>query len=184
MGIRGPLLSPSPADAPQGGELYATLERELHGIAARLLQGERKNHTLQPTALLHEAWLRMEQVHKPWADQGHFVRAAAGTMRRVLVDHARAREREKRGGGERLTLSTELLGGSKGTDDLLAVDEALERLAAQDQELARIVELRVFGGLGHAEVAQALGCSLRTVERGWRLARAFLRQALGDGDAG
>jgi RNA polymerase sigma factor (TIGR02999 family) len=167
--------------APQPGtpdlDMHATVERELHAIAASLLRGERVNHTLQPTALLHEAWLRLARVHQPWQDQGHFVRAAAGTMRRVLVEHARARARDKRA-GERLTLATELLGNSERPEDILAVDDALERLGALDQELVRIVELRVFGGLDHPEIARTLDRSLRTIERGWRLARAFLAKAL------
>jgi RNA polymerase sigma factor (TIGR02999 family) len=174
----GPLPEPGASTDP-----FAAVERELRAIAARLLEGERVSHTLQPTALMHEAWLRLAHVQKPWQDQGHFVRAAAGTMRRVLVEHARARARDKRDGGERLTLSTELLGSGARPEDVLAVDDAMERLGALDPELARIVELRVFGGLSHPEIAQAIDRSLRTVERGWRLARAFLIKALGAGDA-
>lgn len=160
--------------------LYAAVERELHAIAGRLLRGERNDHTLQPTALLHEAWLRLAGVHEPWRDQTHFVAAAAGAMRRVLVDHARARGRDKRGGGgARVTLAPELLDATIEPSDVLAVDDAVLSLAAVDPELARIVELRVFGGLTHPEIAALLDVSLRHVERGWRLARAFLRRELG-----
>ncbi len=167
-----------------GDELFAAAAADLHDIAARLLRGERKGHTLQPTALLHEAWLRLGDVRKPWLDRTHFVRAAAGTMRRILVDHARARLRDKRSaGGERVTLAPELLESGSGPSDLLAVDDVLQRLAGIDPELVRIVELRVFGGLSHPEIALALDSSLRTVERGWRLARAYLRRELGDGHA-
>lgn len=176
----------APGAMPEPGahtDPYTAVVRELHAIAARLLEGERVSHTLQPTALMHEAWLRLARVHAPWQDHGHFVRAAAGTMRRVLVEHARARARDKRDGGERLTLSTELLGSNARPEDLLAVDNAMERLGSLDPELARIVELRVFGGLSHPEIARAIDRSLRTVERGWRLARAFLVNALGAGDA-
>ena len=182
-----PAMSASPpsSGAPSAGELYQALEQELHAIAAQLLARERANHTLQPTALLHEAWLRLARVHQPWQDQGHFLRAAAGTMRRVLVEHARALARDKRkAGGNRVTLSTELLDCGRAEQDLLAVDDALARLGELDPELVRIVELRVFAGLSHPEIAAALDRSLRTVERGWRLARAFLARALQGGDAG
>jgi RNA polymerase sigma factor (TIGR02999 family) len=169
-------MPPEPAPA----ELYAAVERELRAIADRMLAGERSNHTLQPTALMHEAWLRLERVHQPWQDRAHFVRAAAGTMRRVLVEHGRARRRDKRGGGAaHVTLSTGIHGEGASPDDLLAVDEALQRLQELDPELAQVVELRVFGGLEHREIAAVLGRSPRTVDRSWRLARAFLRQALG-----
>lgn len=169
---------------PSAAEAFAAAERELRAIAAGLLGKERDGHTLQPTALMHEAWLRLAKVHAPWQDRAHFVRAAAGTMRRVLVEYGRARAREKRGGGaERVTLSTGIHGRVAAPDDVLAVDEALARLLAVDPVLAQIAELRVFGGLAHADIATLTGASLRSVERGWRLARAFLRRDLGDGDA-
>lgn len=174
---------PAPEPVPSQAALYAAVEQELHAIAARMLVGERSNHTLQPTALMHEAWLRLARVHQPWQDEGHFVRAAAGTMRRVLVEHARARARDKRGGGaERLTLAPELLEAGPSPEDVLAVDDALQRLDGIDKELTRLVELRVFGGLSLPEIAAASGRSLRTIEREWRLARAFLRRALGGED--
>jgi RNA polymerase sigma factor (TIGR02999 family) len=156
------------------------MERELRRIASQLLSGERADHTLQPTALMHEAWLRLSGAGGPWQDRAHFVRAAARTMRFVLIDHARAHAR--RAGVRRVTLSTDI-GGAAAPSDVLIVDEALQQLAAVDPELAQIVELRVFGGLDHPEIAAVLGRSLRTVERGWRSARAFLRRTLGDGDA-
>jgi RNA polymerase sigma factor (TIGR02999 family) len=178
-------MLPEPGSgSPPDTELYAAVERELHAIAARLLRGERASHTLQATALMHEAWLRLARVHQPWQDHGHFVCAAAGTMRRVLVEHARARGRDKRGAGAHpVTLSTDIHGAAAAPEDVLVVDDALQRLAALDAELAEIVELRVFGGLGHRQIAEATGRSLRSVERGWRLARAFLRRLLGDADA-
>lgn len=177
---------PSPPEPAQpSAELYARVESELHRIAGGLLRGERAHHTLQPTALMHEAWLRLAQVHQPWQDRAHFVRAAASTMRRVLVEHGRARAREKRGAGvERVTLSTEIGGSEPAPADVLVVDEALAHLGAVDPDLARLAELRVFGGLDHREIAAVTGSSLRTVERDWRLARAVLRRALGgDGEA-
>ena len=164
--------------------LVAAAYTELHAIAQRLLGGERQGHTLQPTALLHEAWLRLAAVQAPFRDQDHFVRSAAGAMRRVLVDHARARGRERRGGGAlAITLVPELLGQETHPEDLLQVDEALTRLGELDPQLVEIVELAVFGGLKLPDVARHLGTSLRTVERGWRLARAFLAQHLA-GDRG
>jgi RNA polymerase sigma factor (TIGR02999 family) len=176
-----PAAPGSQPTSPAGSDPYAAVAHELHAIAANLLRGERNHHTLQPTALMHEAWLRLHGVHAPWQDKNHFVRAAAGTMRRVLVEHGRARARDKRGGGaERLTLSTDIHGTAAPPDDVLAVDEALQRLGALDPELVQIAELRVFGGLTHQEIAEVMGSSLRTVERSWRSARAFLRRALGE----
>jgi RNA polymerase sigma factor (TIGR02999 family) len=176
--------SEPPADAAAKAALFTAVEQDLHAIAARLLRAERAGHTLQPTALLNEAWLRLDAVRNTWQDRSHFVRAAAGTMRRVLVDHARARLRDKRAPvSDRVTLAPELLEAGTGPEDLLAVDEILQQLAAVDEELVRIVELRVFGGLTHPEIAEAIGRPLRSVERGWRLARAFLRRELHDDPA-
>ncbi|MCC6782597.1 MAG: RNA polymerase subunit sigma-70 [Planctomycetes bacterium] len=178
----------TPADdqdqgATHGATPYLAVAAELHAIAARLLRGERSDHTLQPTALMHEAWLRLAKIHAPWADHGHFVRAAAGTMRRVLVEHARARARDKRGGEfERVTLSPDVLDLRGRPEELVVVDDVMRALAQADPELERLVELRVFGGLTHAEIATATGRSLRSVERDWRLARAFLQRALESGD--
>lgn len=177
-----------PADDPRPGDEHGAtpflaVEAELHAIASRLLRGERCDHTLQPTALMHEAWLRLAKIHAPWADHGHFVRAAAGTMRRVLVEHARARARDKRGGElERVTLSPDVLDLRGRPEELVVVDDVMHALAQADPELERLVELRVFGGLTHAEIATATGRSLRSVERDWRLARAFLQRALESGD--
>lgn len=176
-----PAPSPDENPPPLDPTFFAAVERELHAVATNMMRGERANHTLQPTALLHEAWLRLSGVDQRWNDSAHFVRTAARTMRRVLVEHARTRAADKRGGGHRLTLSTGLSGQSDRPEDLLAVEEALAQLEALDPELARIVELRVFGGLDHPTIAVALDRSLRTVERGWRSARAFLARALGGG---
>lgn len=176
----------TPSDfAPRGqdAELFAAVESELHAIAARLLGRERKDHTLQPTALMNEAWLRLARARPAWNDRTHFVRATARTMRRVLVEHARARARDKRGAGaDKVTLSTDIHGLQAPPDDVLAVHDALQQLAALDPELEQIVELRVFGGLEHAEIAAVMGSSLRTVERSWRTARALLRRRLGGDD--
>ena len=155
------------------------LYTELRRIAARLLADQGRGHTLQPTALVHEAWLRLaDQTQTSAADRMRFLRLAARAMRFVLVDHARARCADKRGGGRRVTLDLEQVALAPGAG-LLELDQALEQLTAVDPELARLVELRFFAGLSHAAVADTLGVSLRTVERQWRLARAFLIKAMG-----
>jgi RNA polymerase sigma factor (TIGR02999 family) len=176
-----PCAAPDPERS--SAELFAVVASELHRIAQRLLGAERSDHTLQPTALMHEAWLKLANVHVAWRDRTHFVRTTARAMRRVLVEHARARARDKRGGGaDRVTLSTAIRSDGARPDDVVAVDEALQSLAAFDPELERLVELRVFGGLDLPEIAGVMNCSLRTVERSWRTARAFLRRTLGGGD--
>jgi RNA polymerase sigma factor (TIGR02999 family) len=175
---------PPPAPPPGGGALFAAVYQQLHAIAQRLLEGERTGHTLQPTALLHEAWLRLQHNDAPPPDRESFVRAAAGSMRRILVEHARARGRHKRGGGKmRSEFDPDLVMVAEAEPEtVLAVDDALARLEGVDPGLVRHVELRVFAGLSHPQIAQTLGVSLRTVERNWRLARAWLQQALGGGD--
>ncbi|MFO1078356.1 MAG: ECF-type sigma factor [Planctomycetota bacterium] len=178
MAAPGPSPDDTQEPVPLDPDLYAAVESELHAIAANLMRAERSNHTLQPTALMNEAWLRLSRADPRWRDHAHFVRTAARTMRRVLVEHARSRARDKRDGGNRLTLTTELLGDGGRPEDLLTVEDVLGRLEALDPELARIVELRVFGGLDHPAIAAATERSLRSVERGWRLARAFLAREL------
>jgi RNA polymerase sigma-70 factor (ECF subfamily) len=163
--------------------LLALLYRDLRRIAASYFRAERASHTLQPTALVHEAYLRL--VHKRdarWESRAHFLNAAAQVMRRILVDHARARGAGKRGGeGVRVTLDDALAGAPERDLDLLALDDALTKLAKTDARLSRIVELRAFGGLTTGEIAEALGTSERTVEREWATARAWLRVELGKG---
>lgn len=165
-----------PSDA-----LVEQLYAELHRLADRFMGRERRGHTLQPTALINEAWLRLaEQQRDGWESQGHFQALAAVTMRRVLVDHARRGLREKRGGGVRpVTLHTEApLADDDQTIDLLALDEALVELAALAPRQSRIVELRYFGGLTAPEAAAALEISERTLHREWSLARTWLRRRL------
>lgn len=152
---------------------------ELRRLAARSLQGERKDHTLQPTALVHEAFLRLAGGAVPrWQDRVHFFAVAAQVMRRLLVDHARARRTDKRGGGVRpLPLTAALDVGSPEAGDpelLLALDEALVELAVHDPRKARIVELRFFGGLTIEETAEVLEVATSTVILEARLARAWL----------
>ena len=158
---------------------------ELHRIAERQMRRERAGHTLQPTALVHEAYLKLvDQSHVDWRNRAHFLGVAAQAMRRLLVDHARGRDRDKRGGGATL-LELDSAAGEAGlavagrSVDLLALDQALERLAVLDPAQARLVELRFFGGLSVEEAAEALGVSTATAGRDFRSARAFLARELG-----
>ena len=159
---------------------------ELRRLAAGYLKAERRDHTLQPTALVHEAYLRLvRQDRVEWQNRAHFFGIAARMMRRVLVDHARRRQAGKRdGGGFRLTLQVgEELEVSR-DPELLELDEALVRLERLDVDQARVVELRFFGGLTVEETATVLGISTATVKREWRTARAFLRQEMDSGAVG
>jgi len=167
-------------DAEAARELLELIYGELRRIAGAQLRHERPDHTLQPTALVHEAWLRL--AADPVRDvegRQHFLSLAARVMRRVLVDHARERQAQKRGGGAAtVTLDEAVALYERRELDLLDLDEALQRLSALDSQLARIVELRFFAGLSNEEVAHAEATSLRSVERGWSTARAWLRGAL------
>jgi RNA polymerase sigma factor (TIGR02999 family) len=148
---------------------------ELHRIAERQMAGERADHTLQPTALVHEAFLRLiGGAPIAFNDRTHFLRTAAGAMRRVLVDHGRKRQAAKRQGMLNVTLDEGLVAAPAAALDVLALDDALTRLATADPRCAQVVELRFFGGLSNEEVAEALGTSLATVKRDWRFARGWL----------
>jgi RNA polymerase sigma-70 factor, ECF subfamily len=153
---------------------------ELHKIAAAYLRRQRPDHTLQPTALIHEAYLRLvRQESADIQDRSHFYALAARMMRQILVDGARAVHAEKRGSGNKVQLDERVeLGGSDRTLDLIAIHEALEKLSTHNNRLAQSVELRYFGGLQLDEIAAALGISLATVKRDLTLAEAFLRRAL------
>ena len=153
---------------------------ELHARAARFMRGERSGHTLQPTALVHEAYLRLvDQRQVDWQCRAQFFAAAAATMRRVLVDHARTHRRKKRGGGAIQVTLDEAVGGEEQWDfDVLAVNEALERLAHVDERQARVVELRFFGGLSVEETAEVMELSPRTVGSEFQHARAWLKVEL------
>jgi RNA polymerase sigma-70 factor (ECF subfamily) len=159
--------------------LVPVVHGELRRIARRHLDRERANHTLQPTALVNELYLRLvEQSRASWADRVHFFAVASQIMRRILVDHARLEGASKRGGSVSkipLTTSVDVAGDATSALDVLAIDRALTRLAALDPEQARVVELRVFGGLSVAEAAHVLGRSERTIKREMRLAKAWLR---------
>ena len=161
-------------------KLFPLEQPELHRLAHRYMSRERAGHTLQTTAILNEAYLRLvENTQPPWQNRTHFVAATAQLMRRVMVDHARERQSLKRGGGAlRVTLDEAAWVTETRSAELLALDEALESLAAQDPRKNQIVELRYFGGLTVAETAEFLKLSPRTVEREWTMAKAWLCRAL------
>lgn len=161
--------------------LFPCVYAELRALARAQLRGERPGHTLTATALVHEAYLRMaERERLAPEDRRHFFAIAAQTMRRVLIDSARARKRKKRGGNRvDAPLEEELLVSNSVADDLLAIDDALERLAAANERAARVVECRFFAGLTLEETATTLGMSLKTVQRDWIVARAWLRKEIG-----
>lgn len=158
-------------------QLLPLVYRELHRMAHRRMRSEGPGQTLQATVLTHEAFLRLvDQSRVSWQGRGHFFAMAATTMRRILVDHARRRARQKRGGQVQhvcLTVAEDLATPTP-DHDVLALDEALARLEAADPVKARVVELRFFGGLGVKETAETLGLPVRTVERHWQFARAWL----------
>jgi len=160
--------------------LIPLVYRELRSLAAALLRRERPNHTLQPTELVNEAYLRLvDQRRVEWQGKTHFFAIGAQAMRRVLVDHARSRLRRKRGGGaRRVEFSENLQISSEREGDVLALEEALKTLEKLDPAQARIVELRFYGGLSVAEVAEVMGRSKRNVEREWTMIRAWLRREL------
>jgi RNA polymerase sigma factor (TIGR02999 family) len=164
-------------------QLVSLVYDELHRIAQRQMRREREGHTLQPSALVNEAFLRLieyDQVN--WQNRRHFFRLAAKMMREALVNYAASRQSLKRGGeAQRVSLDEALAceeKGAMGLDDLLALNQALERLALEDERSARVVELMFFGGLSEKQTAEELGVSERTVKREWRYARLWLRRAL------
>jgi RNA polymerase sigma factor (TIGR02999 family) len=169
------------------GELTALLYRELRSLAQRHLRRERSNHTIQRTALVHEAFVRLvNQQSVDWRSRGHFFALASTLMRRILVDHARARLSSKRGAGQPVQSLEEIDADSAGEsadsdEDITAIDGALTRLAAFDDRQAQIVQMRYFGGLTIEETAQALDISDATVKREWTLARAWLKRELSQG---
>jgi RNA polymerase sigma factor (TIGR02999 family) len=152
----------------------------LRQLAARYMRNERGNHTLQPTALVHEAYARLvQQPQIPWQSRAHFFATASQLMRHILVDHARSRQAAKRGGIlQHVTLDEALLPATGQTADILALHEALERLATFDARQSRIVEMHFFGGLTFEEMALVLHVSERTVKRDWSMARAWLKGEL------
>jgi RNA polymerase sigma factor (TIGR02999 family) len=161
-------------------QLVPLVYDDLRQIAGRLLRGRNRGQTLDATAVVHEAWLKLAQgAGAGWNDRGHFLAVAARAMRQVTVDYARERAAAKRGGALQLvTLEEEAFAAPCEAEWVLAVDEALAALARHDERLARVVECRFFAGLTEPETAEALGVSLRTVQRSWPRARAWLKEAL------
>jgi RNA polymerase sigma factor (TIGR02999 family) len=170
-----PPPQPSPTHPRQADDLFRAAYDELRRLAAEQLARERAGLTLTATALVHEAYLRLARRADPWHDRGHFLRAAARAMRHILVSHARGKNRLKRGGGRhRVDLDGLDLAVLPPDDDLIALEEALEALAAEDVVPAGVVELRYFGGADWAEVADALGITADEAKAHWGYARAWL----------
>lgn len=160
--------------------LVPLVHDELRVIASRLLRYEAPGHTLQPTDLVHEAYLKLSGGSLPdWHNRAHFFGIASNTMRRLLVDHARRRKAAKRGGGVApLRVTNEQIGVDLSFDELLSLDDALDRLGELDPRLLQVVERRFFGGLTEDEIAESLGVTTRTVQRDWARARAWLYKEL------
>ena len=169
-------------DASAADDLLPLVYQQLRALAASQMATERPGHTLQATALVHEAFMRLAGPREiSWQNQAHFYAAAAEAMRRILVDHARRKKRKKRGGSrQRLMLNVLDLAASDNSEEILALDEALHRLETQEPDAANVVRLRFFAGLSVDQTAEALGLSPRTVDRRWKFARAWLYRELDD----
>ncbi len=172
------------ARAEGANRVFEAVFGELRRVAAGLMRGERVDHTLQPTALVNEAYLRLVDVDSlDWQGRAHFFGIAARAMRQILIEHARRRGAAKRGGDlQRVTLHDDVCIGAVSELDVLAIEQALERLGTLDQRMARIVELRIYAGLTVEEVAHLLGVSERTVHGDWRMAKMWLARELAEGD--
>ena len=179
------LLQASSGDRRAADQLMPLVYDELVRLAQQLMQMERAGHTLQATALVNEAYLKLvDQGRADWKDETHFFAVAATAIRRILVDHARTHGRRKRGGEQaRVELDTQVIGAPYDGIDILELDDLLEALAADDPRAAQVVELRFFGGLTGEQTARHLDISTATAERDWRYARAWLLQRL-VGEAG
>jgi len=163
-------------DSKAQDRLFDLVYKDLHRIASRYMGGERQDHTLQATALVNEAYIRLVDIERiRWEDRGHFFAVAARVMRHILVDKARARHYQKRGSGAAtISLDEALLVTKQHGPDLVALDEALSALASVDERKSQVVELRFFGGLNMEEVAAVLGVSTDTVLRDWKMAKVWL----------
>jgi len=162
-------------DKVAASQLVPLVYSEMRRLAAAYMRRERENHTLQATALVHEAYLKLVDQRTDWQSRAHFFGVAAQVMRHILIDHARGHSRAKRGGAkEAVTLDEGLVFSDEKSEELLALDEALQRLAKLDTRQAKVVEMRFFGGLTVEETAEALSISPITVKRDWSLARAWL----------
>lgn len=169
-------------DSRAASDLMPLIYKELHVIAARHMRHERQNHTLQSTVLVHEAFLQLAGTNKvDWQSRAHFFALASRAMRRVLVDHARGVNADKRPGAHQQVDLDSGLGASENIVDLLALNEALDRLATWDERQSQIVEMRFFAGLDFEEIAEVMGISERTAKRDWTMARAWLHTELTKG---
>lgn len=176
------LLRLQAGDVEAEKELYQALYQELRRTAKRLMSQERRDHTLTPTALVHDAYLRLREIDPhAFRDHRHFLQIAAKVMRQLLVDHARAYNAAKRTGGKtRIELEDNLIGSTKDADTILGVHESLDRLRDQRPECCQVVELRYFAGFTMEEVGLILGVSVRTAKRHWTIARTLLRGQIDD----
>jgi RNA polymerase sigma factor (TIGR02999 family) len=177
------LAKVSAGDAAAVDQLFPLVYQQLHRAAELALRRERPGHTLQPTALVHEVYLKLVGAGGiPARDRGHFLAISARAMRQILVDHARRRRAEKRGAGDTpIPLEIAVPDRALRFDEVIAIDDALERLSAHDPRLRTVVEMRFFGGLSEEEIADALGVTTRTVQRDWVRARGWLyREVYGD----
>jgi len=164
--------------------VFAELYDQLHGLAGSLMRDERDGHTLQPTALVHEAFLRMSLPADTGVEEWRLLAFAANAMRQALIDHSRRKNALKRGGGAgRVTLDADVVGAVASEVDFLELDDAMERLAALDERKARVVELKFFSRMTHEQIGLALRVSPKTVESDWYFARAWLRRELNPSDA-
>jgi len=181
------LIEASDGDGAAAGRLMPLVYDHLRAIARRYMSRERSDHTLQSTALVHEAYLQLvDQTRVEWQNRAHFFAVASIAMRRALVRSAERRRAQKRGGDrERVPLEDHLVVGATPDVDLIALDEALDRLAAREARLGRVVEMRYFGGMSGSEIAEVLVVDERTVQRDWPLAKAYLlREMTGDSPGG
>ncbi len=177
--VTGLLRSLSEGDETARERLFSVVYDELRRLARRTMQSERRDHTLQPTALVHEAFLRLAGTNGvEWEDRSHFFAVATKTMRRILVDHARGLRAAKRDGGQRTELTVNIAITEQNADDILAVDEALSVLEVLDPRQGKVVEFRYFAGFSNDETAALLGVNVRTVKRDWQTARAWLHDRL------
>ena len=173
------LISLNAGDARAADALVPLVYQELRRLAGHYLKYERKGHTLQPTALVHEAFLKLVEQDTAWQNRTHFFAMAASLMRRILVDYARSHNAEKRGGEvERISMDDAFVFVQARPAEMVALDEALEELAKIDERRAKVVELRFFGGLNNEEIAEAIGVHSNTVLRDWNLARAWLKSQI------
>lgn len=183
--VTGLLLAWGKGDEAALERLIPLVERELHRIAKRCMAGERAGHSLQATALVNETYLRLvDAQHVNWQDRAHFLAMSARLMRRILVDWARSKQYQKRGGGAlKVTLDEALAVTDERGHDLVALDDALQALAAFDERKSKVIELRFFGGLSVEETASVLKVSVDTVMRDWKLAKAWLLGEMRSGGA-